>query len=315
MTAIDQKYAQLGGQGGFLGAPTIAETVAPDGVGHFRHFQGGSIYWTPTTGAFEVGGAIRDKWASMGWERGFLGYPVTDETGTPDGVGRFNHFQGGSIYWTSTTGAFEVGGAIRDKWASMGWERSHLGYPLTDETAAPDGVGRFNHFQGGTIYWSPATGAVDIPNVRTWDVGNIVFSDGTALGGNCRLVMNSNGDWTFSGHMHDSGFDTYQFGVVAVALTPSGIGYTLEYKGRAEGTSAGLPFGTPNRDNNWNIPGNNPSVRDNWMQAAQAVLHVRVVSQDKLLQGLNQTVQDALGELAQAGIKAGATALVALIAA
>jgi uncharacterized protein with LGFP repeats len=25
-----------------------------------------------------------------------LGYPVTDETGTPDGHGRYNHFQGGT---------------------------------------------------------------------------------------------------------------------------------------------------------------------------------------------------------------------------
>ncbi len=261
MTAIDQKYAELGGQGGFLGMPTIVESVAPDGIGHYRHFQGGSIYWTPQTGAFEVGGAIRDKWASMGWER------------------------------------------------------SHLGYPLTDESPAPDGVGRFNNFQGGCIYWSSATGAVDIPNTRTWDVGNIVFSDGTALGGNCSLVMNRNGDWTFSGHMHDSGFDTYQFGVVAVALTPSGVGYTFEHKGRTEGTSAGLPFGKPNRNNDWNTPGNSPSVRDNWMQAAQAVLHVRVVSQDKLLQGLNQTVQDALAQLAQEGITAGTTALISLLAA
>ena len=47
--------------------------------------------------------------------RGFLHYPVTDETGTPDGVGRFNHFEGGSIYWTPGTGAKEVHGAIRDQ--------------------------------------------------------------------------------------------------------------------------------------------------------------------------------------------------------
>jgi uncharacterized protein with LGFP repeats len=27
-----------------------------------------------------VHGAIRDKWAALGWERGVAGYPLTDET-------------------------------------------------------------------------------------------------------------------------------------------------------------------------------------------------------------------------------------------
>lgn len=157
---IDSKYADLRGAGGFLGAPTTDETIAPDGNGHFRHFQRGSIYWTSRTGAYEVHGRIRDEWSSLGWERSFLGYPLTDETGTPDGVGRFNHFQGGSIYWTPQTDAHEVHGAIRDKWASLGWERSSLGYPTSDELPAQDGVGRVSHFEHGSIYWSAQTGAI-----------------------------------------------------------------------------------------------------------------------------------------------------------
>jgi hypothetical protein len=300
---IEKKFNDLGGQA-ILGAPLAGVAPTPDNVGAFQHYQNGwSIYWSPATDAHEVHGAIRAKWEEFGWERGLLGYPETDETSTPDGVGRFNHFQGGSIYWTPVTGAHEVHGAIRDKWAALGWETSHLGFPLTDETPAPDEMGRFNAFQNGTIYWSPATGAVEIPVVQTWDVGSITFSDSTALGGNCRLVMNNSGEWTFSGHMHDSGFDTYEFGVTAVALTPSGIAYTLEHTGRTEGTSAGLPFGTPNRDHDWTITGMNSLVRDNWMQAALATFKVSVVSQDKLAQGINQALQDALAQLAQAGAK------------
>jgi uncharacterized protein with LGFP repeats len=162
MSDIDVKYAQLGGAAGFLGAPTIPETTAPDGAGRYRHYQGGSIYWSSATGAHEVHGDIRGKWASLGWERSFLGYPLTDETKTPDGVGRYNHFQGGSIYWTPSTGAHEVHGDIRGRWAGLGWERSFLGYPLTDETTTPDGIGRYNHFQGGSIYWTPSTGAFEV---------------------------------------------------------------------------------------------------------------------------------------------------------
>ena len=160
MSEIDLKYQALGGAGGLLGQPTNEECICPDAVGHFRHYQGGSIYWHPLTGAFEVHGAIRQKWSSLGWEKSFLGYPTTDESGTPDGIGRFNHFQGGSIYWTPKTDAHEVHGAIREKWASLGWERSFLNYPTSDEMAA-DG-GRLGQFQRGTIYWSPATGAHEV---------------------------------------------------------------------------------------------------------------------------------------------------------
>jgi uncharacterized protein with LGFP repeats len=84
---------------------------------------------------------------------------LTDETTTPDGIGRFNHFQGGSIYWTPATGAHEVHGAIRDRWASLGWERSRLGYPTSDELVWA-GTGRVSRFQGGSIYWSPIFGTI-----------------------------------------------------------------------------------------------------------------------------------------------------------
>jgi len=46
---------------------------------------------------------------------------------TADDRGRCRDFEHGPIYWTPQTGAREVHGAIRDKWASMGWERSRLG--------------------------------------------------------------------------------------------------------------------------------------------------------------------------------------------
>ena len=98
------------------------------------------------------------KWAQLGGERGFLGFPLTDELGTPDGIGRFNHFEGGSIYWTPETGAHEVHGAIRDAWQRLGWETSFLPYPTSDEQTPPNGHGRFSEFQGGSIHWTPEGG-------------------------------------------------------------------------------------------------------------------------------------------------------------
>jgi LGFP repeat len=91
-SAIDDKYASLNGARGFLGESVTDELTAPDGVGRYRHYHGGSIYWSPTTGAHQTHGLIRADWAA-GWERGLLGHPTADENLTPDGAGRFNSFQ------------------------------------------------------------------------------------------------------------------------------------------------------------------------------------------------------------------------------
>lgn len=156
MTAIDDKWAQIP----WIGRPKdegagSEEMAMPDGRGRARDFDNGTIYWTPEHGACEVHGEIRVKYARVArW----IGYPVTDELGTPDGVGRFNHFEHGSIYWTPQTGAWEVHGAIRDLRASMGWETGWLGYPVSDERDMPGG--RFSQFQHGRIDWTPAGGPV-----------------------------------------------------------------------------------------------------------------------------------------------------------
>lgn len=160
---IDTRYTAVGGPGSLMGEPTTPEVGTPDGRGRYMHFDDGSIYWTPETGAHNVQGAIRRVWRDLRWEAGPLGYPTTPERATPDGRGRYNHFQGsggGSIYWTPETGAHAVWGQIRLTWQRLGWEQGPMGYPLNSETATPDGTGRYNHFsKGGSIYWTPQTGA------------------------------------------------------------------------------------------------------------------------------------------------------------
>ncbi|HXT22279.1 MAG TPA: hypothetical protein VN811_02210 [Thermoanaerobaculia bacterium] len=159
---IGEKWNALGGPGGFLGAPLNDETGTPDGVGRYNHFQNGSIYWTPQTQAHEVHGFIRDKWASLGWERSALGYPITDELDMGDGRGRYSNFQGGTIFWSPKTGACALFGEIMKKWVGLRGSRGFLGYPLTDELVTPDGQGRYVHFEAGSIYWSPGSGAHEV---------------------------------------------------------------------------------------------------------------------------------------------------------
>ncbi|MDQ6650395.1 MAG: SpoIID/LytB domain-containing protein [Actinomycetota bacterium] len=160
--AVRGLWAGTGAEAGFLGYPVTDEQGAGDGVGRFNSFQGGSVYWTPAGGAFEVHGAIAATWSAVGGVTGFLHYPVANEQATSDGAGRYGQFQGGSVYWTPATGAHEVHGGIERAWAALGSAAGLLGYPLSDETGTPDGVGRLNAFQRGAVYWTPATGAHEV---------------------------------------------------------------------------------------------------------------------------------------------------------
>lgn len=162
---IRQKWRELGAEDGFLGLPQTEERVCPDGRGRYIHFAGGSIYWSPESGAHAIYGAIREKWAALGWETcSFLGYPTTDECGTPDGTGRFNHFEkDGSIYWTPAHGACEIHGPIRTEWARQGWETGPLGYPISDMQMTDDKSGWLCRFEHGIIHWDPARGVQTDP--------------------------------------------------------------------------------------------------------------------------------------------------------
>lgn len=309
---MNAEYNHLGGAAGFLGKPiSVRGTIAssPNGLGYFIHYQGGSIYRNFQTGAHEVHGAIRDKWASLGWEQSFLGFPVTDETGTPDGSGRYNHFQGGSIYWTPATGAHEVHGAIRDKWAALGWERSFLGYPTSDEASTPDGRGRISQFQNGTITWTEATGAVEAPTTRKWHA-DVTFSDSNPLGGWVDFVADDTGAFTFSGQMRDTGFDPISFTIAVAIITSTGMAYGFGFSGRCAGSdplSSGKKIsdwmGTPTstfKDLNGNVvPNPNPAIAGRWSEFAQGQMQCRITAQDLTAQGVGDFVTQAVQDLAK----------------
>lgn len=105
-------------------------------------------------------GAIRDRWIALGGTRSVVGAPLTAELTTPDRTGRYTVFERGSVYWTPRTGAHEVYGAIRDRWAAQRWEAGRLGYPTRGEYDVPGG--RATDFERGRILWDRATGATRV---------------------------------------------------------------------------------------------------------------------------------------------------------
>ncbi|MCE7006675.1 PQQ-dependent sugar dehydrogenase [Kibdelosporangium philippinense] len=156
------KWAALGYETSYLGYPTSDSHATNPAGGFYNRFERGSIFYSDATGAHNVQGAIHDKWAALGYERSYLGYPTTDDTATSPAGGFYNRFQRGSIYYSDATGAHNVQGAIHDKWASLGYENSFIGYPTTDDTATNPAGGFYNHFQRGSIFYSDATGAHNV---------------------------------------------------------------------------------------------------------------------------------------------------------
>ncbi|MEU6294524.1 FG-GAP-like repeat-containing protein [Streptomyces erythrochromogenes] len=129
-------------------------------------------------------GPILAKFKAKGGATQF-GKPSGNVTETADG-GRFVHIRtngmtvdNASIYWHPSTGAWLTMNAIRQKWMSLGAEKSFLGYPTSDENLTFDQVGWFSTFTGsggnGAIYWSAETGP--------WSVHGTIYSKYLATGG------------------------------------------------------------------------------------------------------------------------------------
>jgi hypothetical protein len=146
----------------------------------------------------------------------------------------------------------------------------------------------------------------------TFDSGPV--TSGLPLGGSVHLVMRRNGDFTFTCHAHDSGFDNIDYVISAVLMSASGIAFTFQHSGHVEGTSAGLPFGTPNRNDDFTSSGNNESITREWdgiMQGAK--LGVSLDGKDKLVGGVTGALGDLVNQVAQELGKAAAAAAVALV--
>lgn len=177
---IREKYEALGGPTGPLGYPTSNETVNPDNVGKRNTFQNqlASIYWTPATGANEIQGQVFTKWGALGYERGILGYPTSDEAATADNGGRQNTFfkntsyalgtpvtSNGAEIWTSAGGAWEIHGPVYAKYLAMGGVRSCNTYPVSD--VRESSMGPVSTFRGPATLPAPWNTYTPRPDTTT----------------------------------------------------------------------------------------------------------------------------------------------------
>lgn len=151
-------YNQFGAQNGVLGYP-LSNELPGTKSGVYQNFEGGSIMWLAATGGHvSQTGPIRNAYAAQGYDQGSLGYPTTNQSAIPGG-GIYQDYQGGSIMWHPSTGAYvSRNGEIRNAYARQGYQGGKLGYPTSNEYSAAGAS--IQDFQGGRLLWNPKTKAV-----------------------------------------------------------------------------------------------------------------------------------------------------------
>lgn len=90
------------------------------------------------------------------------------------GAGHRVRYRKGSIYRSPTGKTGWVYGEIEARYNALGGPTGRLGFPVSDEEPMSEG-GRASAFEGGTIYWWPDEGAIDINDIVVTYTGLVAF--------------------------------------------------------------------------------------------------------------------------------------------
>jgi hypothetical protein len=146
---IWERYLGLGGPTSVLGLPTSQEFPVAAGSGRGSHFEGGDVYWSASTGAYEVVNPALDVWLASGGPDGTLGLPLSGLSAA--GAGQTVRFERGTFASSPTTGTHLVPAPVDTAWWDHGGPDGVLGFPLLDQRPAV-GAETVTFFQGGTVY-------------------------------------------------------------------------------------------------------------------------------------------------------------------
>jgi hypothetical protein len=151
-------HRDQGGPAGALGQAKGQLQTATDGLGAYRDYDKGAVYWHPAVGAYHLGTAILNKWRSLGAELGQLGYPVAGEVTRNGGKVRFVHFQRGTIYDVDKLGTFVFSGPVHEKWLELDWLHGENAYPVTGIVTVPGGAQLATFSNEAAVLYKPGVG-------------------------------------------------------------------------------------------------------------------------------------------------------------
>jgi L,D-peptidoglycan transpeptidase YkuD (ErfK/YbiS/YcfS/YnhG family) len=147
-------------QGGLAlyGYPVTDETAVTGGT--IQKFSSGRFLTWTTKGIQQIWsrGAIGALWRAQGEAAG-LGLPTTAEVCGLTARGCSQFFAHGAVFWSPRTPAQVLKGTIYTRWKAAGAQAGVMGYPTGPRTCGQAAGGCLQRFQGGTVYWSSATGS------------------------------------------------------------------------------------------------------------------------------------------------------------
>ncbi|MCD2186091.1 LGFP repeat-containing protein [Actinomycetospora soli] len=108
----------------------------------------------PTSTTAPATDPVTAYYQKLGGSSSYLGAPRNAVYSVAGG--RAQDYAGGSIYWSSATGAHAVRGAILTRYKAIGGPSSAIGFPTTDEYAVSGG--RRSDFAKGTIVYYASNG-------------------------------------------------------------------------------------------------------------------------------------------------------------
>jgi hypothetical protein len=182
---------------------------------------------------------------------------------------------------------------------------------VTTRTGDAFGAEVSGHDIGPSVLLNPS-------DVQTFDAidaggGSHHLQGNPALGGSAHLVVTDSGTFTFNSHAHDCGFDNMDYTLGAVLMTPAGLAFTFEQQGSVEGTVAGLPLGTPRRDDNRMTSGSNPVIKAEFNHLRDATFVGKLAVTDTLVAGAKSLIAEAVtSAVHRVGLEA-ATTIIALV--
>lgn len=140
-------WAQQGFENGALGYPTSNELGLNSGV--YQTYQGGTIFWSPSTAAFALLADYTKKYNEIGGSS-ILGFPTSGRVSGLKEGGSYQNFERGALISNPTIGVRVSVGKTRDAWAVTGFEHGKLGYPTTGNYVTADGS-TGQDYEGGRI--------------------------------------------------------------------------------------------------------------------------------------------------------------------
>ena len=114
------------------------------------------MIYSPQTGAWESKGAIREYWLNIGAQSSMAGLPIGPEKYNSTTQSWSQEYQNGIIVGSGGVGFWFINNNIKERWSTLGAEKSLLGLPISQGVTA--GNSGWQEFQNGFIIGNTTTG-------------------------------------------------------------------------------------------------------------------------------------------------------------